>query len=133
MTYRAKIDWWIVTALGLGVLGPFCGFKLWLTIPLFLAVGICGYPQHYKMGDRGLVIYAGLLRRTIPYEAIQFVGPSGESGFGLTLSLERIRVQYGRGAHTLIAPRDHDAFLADIAGRAPQLKRRGRDLVLAFV
>jgi hypothetical protein len=132
MTYRAKIDWWIIAALGLGVLGPFCGFRLWLTIPLFLAVGICGYPQCYETTARGLVIRAGLTRRTIPYEAIQFVGPAAQTGLGLTLAVERVRVQYGENAYEMIAPDDRDAFLADVAARAPQLTRRGRDL-LVFV
>ncbi len=75
MTHRAKVDWWIVAALGLGVLGPFAGFGFWLTIPLFLAVGICGYPQWYETTEIGLVIHSGLIRRAIPYEAILFVGP----------------------------------------------------------
>ena len=133
MTYRAKIDWWIIAALALGVLGPFCGFRMWLTVPLFLAVGICGYPQSYETTRGGLVIRAGLTSRTIPYEAIQFIGPADETGFGLTLAVERVRIQYGRGAHAMIAPADREAFLADVAARAPQLTRRGRDLLTAFV
>ena len=133
MTHRAKLDWWIIAALGLGVLGPFAGFRLWLTIPLFLAVGICGCPQYYQTGDRGLVIHSGLVRRTIPYEAILFAGPAPEPGAPLPLSLDRIRIEYGKGAQTLIAPADREAFLRDLAARARQLTRRGPDLVLAFV
>ena len=133
MTYRAKVDWWIVAALGLGVLGPFAGFGFWLTIPLFLAVGICGYPQWYETTEAGLVIHSGLIRRTIPYESILFVGPATEDALGLTLAIDRVRVQYGKGAHALIAPANREAFLADLGARAKQLTRRGPDLVMAFV
>ncbi|MGD0497680.1 MAG: PH domain-containing protein [Bryobacteraceae bacterium] len=132
MTHQAKIDWWIVAALGLGVLAPFAGFRFWITIPLFLAVGICGYPQRYETTKDGLVIHAGLMRRTIPYEAITFIGPSEEGSFRFALSLDRVSIRYGAHAGVLIAPADYRAFLSDMADRVPQLTRRGHDM-LAFV
>jgi hypothetical protein len=132
MTHKAKIDWWIATALALGVLAPLAGAKLWITIPLFLAVGICGYPQYYQTSEHGLIIRAGLIRRVIPYNAITFVGPSGEGSFSFAFSLDRVAVRYGTNAGVLIAPADYRAFLEDMAGRAKHLTRRGRDLVLAF-
>ncbi len=39
----------------------------------------------------------------------------------------------GRGGGVVIAPADWGAFLSDIARRAPQLTRRGQDLVLAYI
>jgi hypothetical protein len=132
MTHKAKIDWWIAAALGLGVVAPFAGFGLWITIPLFLAVGICGYPQHYETTADGLVIHAGLVRKTIPYEAITFIGPSEEGSFSFALSLDRVSIRYGAHAGVLIAPADYHAFLSDMAHRVPQLTRRGHDM-LAFV
>ena len=47
MTHKAKIDWWIAAALALGIVAPLLKATL-VTIPLFLAVGICGYPQYYQ-------------------------------------------------------------------------------------
>jgi hypothetical protein len=132
MTHKAKIDWWIAVALALGVLAPFAGARLWITIPLFLAVGICGYPQHYRTTEKGLDIHSGLIRRVIPYQAITFVGPSEEGSFTFALSLDRVSIRYGANAGLLIAPEDYRAFIADIAARAPHLTRRGQDLVLAF-
>jgi hypothetical protein len=132
MTHKAKIDWWIAAALALGVLAPLAGGKLWITIPLFLAVGICGYPQYYQTAEKGLIIRAGLIRRTIPYNAITFVGPSDEGSFSFALSLDRVSVRYGTSAGVLIAPADYHAFLEDVAARATHLTRRGQDLVLAF-
>lgn len=133
MTHKAKIDWWIPVAIILGAIAPLAVGKFWITIPLFLAVGICGYPAHYETTDRGLLIRAGLTRQVIPYEAITFVGPSEERTFSFALSLDRVSVRYGSGSGVLIAPSNYRAFLADMAGRAPQLTRRGHDLVLAYV
>ncbi len=132
MIHKAKIDWWIAAALVLGILAPLAGGKLWITIPLFLAVGICGYPQYYRTAEKGLEIRSGLIRRTIPYQAITFVGPSEEGSFSFALSLDRVSVRYGAHAGVLIAPADYRAFLADMASRATHLTRRGQDLVLAF-
>jgi hypothetical protein len=128
MTHKAKIDWWIATALALGVFAPLAGGKLWITIPLFLAVGICGYPQYYQTAENGLIIRAGLVRRVIPYDAITFVGPSDAGGF----VFERVSVRFGACGGVLIAPADYRAFLEDMAAHAKHLTRRGRDLVLAF-
>ena len=131
-TNKAKIDWWIAAALLLAVVAPLAGGKLWITIPLFLAVGICGYPQYYQTTDAGLLIRAGLVRRVIPYEAITFIGPSEEGSFSFAFSLDRVSVRYGSNAGLLIAPADYRAFVADMAARAPQLTRRGSDLYRAY-
>jgi hypothetical protein len=130
MTHKAKIDWWIAAALALGVFAPLAGCQLWITIPLFLSVGICGYPQVYQTTKEGLVIRAGLTRRMIPYHAITFVGPSDEGSFSFAFG--RVSIRYGANAGVLIAPADYRAFLEDLAVRAPHLTRRGQDLVLAF-
>ncbi len=132
MSYKAKIDWWIAAAILIGVAAPFAGCKLWITVPLFLGVGICGYPQSYQTTEKGLVIRAGLVKRVIPYEAIAFIGPSEKEDLGLTLSLDRVKIRLATGGELLIAPADYRAFLADMAKRAPQLTRRGQDLVLAY-
>jgi hypothetical protein len=132
MNHKAKIDWWIPVALLMGVLAPLAGAGIWITIPLFLAVGICGFPQSYETTEGGLTIHAGLIRRFIPYEAITFIGPSEEGSFSFALSLDRVSIRYGPSAGLLIAPADYRAFLADMANRAPQLTRRGHDLVLSY-
>ena len=132
VTHKAKIDWWIAAALAIGIISPLIGAKLWITIPLFLAVGICGYPQYYRTTDSSLIIQAGLIRKIIPYETITFVGRSGEGSYGFALSLDRVAIRYGANAGVLIAPEDYRAFQADISNRAPHLMRRGQDLVLMY-
>lgn len=124
MTHRAKIDWWIAAALALGVLSPLLGAGLSMTIPLFLGVGICGYPQSYETTDDCLVIRSGLIRRVIPYSAITFVGPSAE-GCG------HLSVLYGKG-RIVIAPADCRVFLGDMESRCQGLIRRGQVLAPLF-
>ena len=79
-----------------------------MTIPLFLAVGICGYPQYYQTTETRLVVRAGLIRREIPYDAITEVEP--EDG--------RVRVQYGPNAGVVLVPADYRAFLEDVGNHA---------------
>jgi hypothetical protein len=122
MTHKAKIDWWIAVSLALGILAPLAGTELWITIPLFLAVGICGYPQSYQTAEEGLIIRAGLIRRVIPYDAITFVG----------LSDGRVSIRYGTNAGIAISPADSRAFLEDMASRARHLTRRGQNLAPAL-
>lgn len=130
MTHKAKIDWWIAAALALGIFAPLVGGNLSITIPLFLAVGICGYPQSYQTAEESLIVRAGLIRRVIPYNAITFVGPSNEGGF--RFAFDRVSVRYGAHGHVVISPADCRAFLDDMATRATHLTRRGQDLVAAY-
>ena len=72
------------------------------------------------------------LQRLSPYLRLSFIGPSEEGSFSFALSLDRVSVRYGSSAGLLISPADYRAFLADMANRAPQLTRRGHDLVLGY-
>jgi hypothetical protein len=108
LTHKAKIDWWIAAAILLGIAAPLAGGGLWMTVPLFLAVGICGYPQYYRTTKTGLVVRAGLMCREIPYAAIRGVAPEGG----------RVRVEYGANAGLDLVPADSRAFVADVAAHA---------------
>jgi hypothetical protein len=127
MTHKAKIDGWIPAALAVGIVAPLIGGELWITIPLFLAVGICGYPQYYRTSEEGLIIRTGLLRRVIPYEAIRFVGPCEDSAADC-----RVSILYANRIAITIAPADYRAFLDDMAARCSGLSRRGEALAPVF-
>ena len=74
-----------------------------------------------------------MTRRFIPYEAITFVGPSSEGRSSVALSADRIKIEWGLSSELLIAPADPKTFCADLASRAPQLCRRGQDLILSSI
>ena len=139
MRYKAKVDWWIAASLLSAVVLPIAGAagsgsKSPAIVGVVALVVILGllYPQWYETAPDALVVRAGLTTRRIPYQRITAVRASSDSGSSLALSLDRILVEYGN-RRLLIAPRDQDAFFADIQSRAPQLSKRGQDLEVSFV
>ncbi len=138
MKYKSKIDWWIGLSILVGLVLPIIGAMTsrvpWgYAVPAaiwILVFGFC-YPQSYETTPEALVIRAGLSRRTIPYSSITAVRPSADTRSSLALSLDRVLLEYASG-ELLISPDDQAAFFDDIAARAPQLRRRGQDLVISI-
>lgn len=123
MTHQAKIDWWMAGAIALAILVLLLGVNYWIAGPVLLVLLICAYPQSYKTTGEGLLICGGLWRRSIPYEAITYVGP---------VSDDHVRIQYRLASELRISPEDPRVFLADIAKHTPHLIRRGHKLVAAL-
>ena len=123
MTHQAKMDWWMAAAIALATIVLLLGVDYWIAGPVLLVLLICAYPQSYKTTREGLLICGGLWRRSIPYEAITFVGP---------ISDDHVRIQYQLASELRIAPEDPRVFLADIAKHTPHLIKRGYKLVPAF-
>ena len=132
MTHQAKIDWWSVAAIALAIIVLLLGVNYWIAGPVLLVLLICAYPQSYKTTREGLLIRGGLWRRSIPYEAITFVGPVSDDRGNLVLSADRVRIQYGLASELRIEPADPRVFLSDIAKHTPHLIKRGYKLVPAF-
>ena len=129
MRHAAKIDAWIVVAILAGTVAPVLSHAYWASGFVLAILLIAVYPQFYKTTPTGLVIYAGLTRRFVPYETITFIGPSSNARSSVALSMDRVKIQWGPASEILIAPEDADAFFADMAARAPHLSKRGRDLI----
>ena len=139
MRYKAKIDWWIGATLVSGILVPGLAALVestpWVClVSASSAVAVFGFlcPQWYETAPDALVIRAGLTTRRIPYSEITAARPSSDNRSSLAMSLDRVEIEYG-SKQLLIAPRDRQAFFRDLETRAPQLARRGQDLVLSFV
>jgi len=124
MTHDAKYDWWIVAAIALDLLVLLVGGYYWITAPVLLVLAICAYPQSYVTTSTGLLVRAGLVHRSIPYQAITFAGMDDATG--------KVTIQYGLNSRLWIVPADPAGFLRDLAQRAPHLTRRGRRLMAAF-
>ena len=108
------------------------GVNYWIAGPVLLVLLICAYPQSYRTTKEGLLIRGGLWRRSIPYEAITFVGPVSDDRGKLVVSADRVRIQYGFASELRIEPADTRVFLSDIAKHTPHLIKRGYKLVPAF-
>ena len=128
MTHDAKFEWLLGVAIALGVLVLLVGGNYWIAAPVLLVLFMCAYPQRYVTTSAGLVVVRGLVRRMIPYQAITFIGPSGEPAPWT----ETVKIQYGRHSELLIAPEDPDRFFQDVARHAPHLKRRGQALTAGW-
>jgi hypothetical protein len=124
MTHDAKYDWWILAAIALGIGVLLVARDYWIVCPVLLVLTICAYPQTYVTTPSALVVRAGLVRRSIPYNAIRFVG--------VTCGDEAVEIQYGPNSHVYLAPSDPSLFFRDLAQRTPHLTRRGQRLTGAF-
>ncbi len=131
MTHNAKVDVYVLAAIALGVIVFLLG-DYWIAGPILMILFLCAYPQSYETTKYALVIRAALSRRVIPYSAISFIGPPPEEDRSFAVSADHIRIEYGPASQVWIEPADRDAFLRDIAARAPHLIKRGQRLFAAF-
>lgn len=141
--YLTKVDWWLgallvavplVTVVSAAVLTlsgePGGAVVAWLSVAgvVALYVGLV-WPVVYELGDEALVIRFGLARSRIRYDRIRGVRPSRSVLASPALSLDRLAIDVGGSISTTVSPTDRDAFLADLAARAPHLRREGEALV----
>ncbi len=136
MRYEAKVDWWIGAALVAGMVIPVVAgiaskTPVTYAVAAFDAVLILGFlwPQSYETAPDALVVRAGLTTRRRPYASILAVRPSTDSRSALALSLDRVLIESSAGDF-LIAPRNQEAFFAEMQALCPQLVRRGQELVV---
>jgi hypothetical protein len=126
--YKARVDWFIGLSMLVGIAAPafiavspnLPGMSLASVLAAALVFGI-SYPQWYETRPEALIIRSGLTTRVIRYAQIKAVRPSSDN---------RIAIDYGIG-NLLIAPQQAEEFMNDIAQRAPQLSRRGQELMAA--
>jgi len=136
--YKAKVDWWIGSALVFGIAAPTVSGVIrheWPAVTLsglFAAfVLIVIYPQSYKTADDALRIHHGVMTDTIPWPSVSGVRATSDSRSSYALSMDRVLIEYG-GKSVIIAPEDEVRFFEDVAPRCPQLSRRGMDLAIAL-
>ncbi|MGO9231030.1 MAG: PH domain-containing protein [Bryobacteraceae bacterium] len=138
MRHAAKVDWLVGIGMLAGLVVPFVsaveGYTQWgyaaSILVALLVFGFC-YPQWYETDADALVIRAGVITRRIPYLTITAVRPSSARRSSFAMSLDRVEIEYG-SKRMLIAPKNQDAFFSDIAARAPQLLRQGRNPAPSF-
>jgi hypothetical protein len=126
MRYKAKVDWFIGLSMLLGIAAPaFIAITQslpWMSLASVLAAALVfgiSYPQSYETTPDALIIRSGRTTRVIAYSNLVAVRLSTDS---------RIAIDYGPG-NLLIAPQKLQEFMDDIAIHAPQLAKRGQDLV----
>jgi hypothetical protein len=126
MRYKGRVDWFVGVSMFVGIVAPaFIAVTQnlpWMSIASVIAAALVfgiSYPQWYETRQDALIIRSGLTTRLIRYPQIEAVRPSSDN---------RIAIDYGFG-NLLIAPQDAQKFIDDIAGHAPQLSKRGAELI----
>jgi hypothetical protein len=131
--YRSKADAWLVTALCLAIAGSLGAAYAMLSsasmsaTPLAMAaVSISigsGLPAwlllstRYTLEARQLVVQSGPFCWRIDYAEIEAITPTSNPSSSPALSLDRLRIDYGRGKMLMISPRDRSNFLLAIEAK----------------
>lgn len=148
MIYRSKKDFWLVALvwgstllpLAIGVFNLFApggnpqlGQTLvCVGVVAVATVLITTFPLNYEITETHLVARSGVLRWRVPLDSIEDVRPSRNPASAPTWSLDRLRVEYRKGASTrtlYISPEDKRAFMRDLAGSVQGLELRGERIV----
>ena len=140
MTYRSKVDAWLVAVVLAGLLaGPVLAYTsggtdslIWV-LPasgfLLLVIVVLAWPVRYTITDDALRVGSGLLLRwTVPFHSILRVVPSHSALSSPAWSLDRLAIERTDGGLLLISPEDKAGFLRELALRA-RMKIEGQNLV----
>lgn len=126
--HTSRIDRWLLAVLAVSALMSLSAAIVVLDTgslaAVFIAAVIAGIgaglplslllSTRYVIDHSQLRVQSGPFRWRIPLAAITAVVPSSSPLSSPALSLDRPRIDYGRGASILISPRDKAGFLADL-------------------
>lgn len=128
--FRSKVDTWLLVVLVAAVLmcaASAFGLRgarsadLWFAVPTLL-VG-AGLPiwlllsTHYTIDETDLRVRSGPFTWRVPLAEITSVTPTHNPLSSPALSLDRLRIEYGRGRALMISPQDKEGFLACLEER----------------
>ena len=126
--YRSKIDAWLLAVLALAMavslVVTFMTFSAgsplaWLVAAVTVGIGV-GLPlwlllsTRYTLEPRRLVVQSGPFKWHIAVADITSITPSSNPLSSPALSLDRLRIDYGRSSSLMISPRNKDQFVRDI-------------------
>lgn len=138
LRFPSKVDWWLPVLMLAAVVGPlisivFGGSRhtpftpattLILAVSLVLPAGLLVWmlvDTAYVIDGEDLRVHCGPIRVVVPIASITRIERGSSIGSGLTLSLSRIAVHYGRFKEVLISPADRRGFIAAIVARVPDV------------
>jgi hypothetical protein len=87
-------------------------------------------PVEYALTADALVIRSGLLRSTVPLAKITIVRPSRSLWSAPALSMNRLRIDYGKKKWTLVSPADRSGFVAALLAADPGLRMRDSQTIV---
>ena len=125
--YKSKMDTWllviVVSAMTMSVLGTVFAIVVspaaWWIAAVTLPLGI-GLPiwlflgTSYTVAAHELLIKGGPLKWRVPIADITGITATSNPISSPALSLDRLRIDYGRGKSVMISPRDKTALIEQI-------------------
>lgn len=127
--FRSKVDWWIRLLLGFAIAGMFVGSGAVIlegadpvetTVTLLACIAGLALIVWLLLGtvytvDRGvLIVRAGPFRWKVPLDEITTVESTRSPLSSPALSLDRLRIRYGKNRRIMISPADKAGFLKAI-------------------
>ena len=126
--YRSKTDAWLVAVLAIAIVVSLvtaltvlsAGSPAAWAVAAFTAIIGAGLPlwllrsTRYTLGHGYLVVQSGPFKWRIPLADITSITPSSNPLSSPALSLDRLRIEYGRGSSLMISPRNKEQFVRDV-------------------
>ena len=82
---------------------------LGIVLPLWLLLG-----TNYTLEPTQLLVKSGPFKWRVPVADITSITPTSNPLASPALSLDRLRIDYGRSSFIIISPRDKDQFIREI-------------------
>lgn len=126
--YRSKVDAWLVAIIAVAVIASLSGaieaasggsVRSWALAAFIAAIGVCLplwllLSTRYTLTHDELLVQSGPFKWRIPIAGITSVTPTSNPLSSPALSLDRLRIDYERGAWLMISPRDKTRFIGDL-------------------
>lgn len=127
--FGTKVDAWIAAVIVLGTVIPLVmlvviGFQTHQNgiIPAgFFApilIGLFAIPIKYELQSDLLLIQSGIIKYRVRYSDIELIEPTRNPLSSPAMSLDRLKIVYGKRKMIMISPNDRAAFLSEIKKRA---------------
>lgn len=127
--FGTKVDAWIAAVIVLGTVIPLVmlvviGFQThqYGIIPAgFFApilIGLFAIPIKYELQSDLLLIRSGIIKYRVRYSDIELIEPTRNPLSSPAMSLDRLKIVYGKRKMIMISPNDRAAFLSEIKKRA---------------
>jgi membrane protein YdbS with pleckstrin-like domain len=126
--YRSKVDIWLFVVLAFAALAALYSAAQTMaagttgSIPVAVLVAVVGvglplwllFSTRYTLEATYLLAQSGPFKWVVPLADIKSITPSNNPLSSPALSLDRLRIDYGKGRMLLISPRDKEQFLQDV-------------------
>jgi hypothetical protein len=126
MRFRSKVDGWFIPIMVISFAGLIVGLggvmlspMPWILrvivtaaiVAIMYLVATIFRNTYYEIVGTDLLVRSGPLKWTIPVAEIQEITPSRNILSAPALSLDRLRIRFGKRAYILVSPEDKDGFL----------------------